>query len=337
MEKESEPLELRHLESFCAVASGMHVTRAAERLHIAQPALTQQIRLLEKELGLSLVRRTGRGIALTEAGEFFHKEAELILQHVKRACLQTREIVHGNLNRVVVGVTEAAAFSPVLAAVFSRCLAKWPAVQLVLCQKQANELVAALEEKLIDAAFTCDISDANPALSSQELALDRMLLAVPAVHPFAQRAAVSLPDLKDEPLILVAHDQFVSAFEENLRAGCRTYGFAPRIIQTNPKLMLALNLVAAEVGLAFVPDYMSGVPLDALCYVPIQDPFPLLVETTFVTRTGDASPLIADLRNIAVQAFTQANRMYGKQVRAKVFPEAWTPSQEAEREPLGSN
>lgn len=320
-------MELRHLESFCAIASEMHVTRAAERLHIAQPALTQQLRLLEKELGLSLVRRTGRGIALTEAGEFFHKEAELILQHLNRACLQTREIANGGLNRIVVGVTEVAAFSPLLAAVFSRYRAKWPAVQLVLSQKQANELGAALQERLIDAAFTCPISDMNRALSCRNLAQDRMLLAVPVAHPLAQRPAVSLSDLKDEPLILVAHDQVTGTFEDMLRAGCQSHGFAPRIIQTSPKLMLALNLVAAGGGLTFVPEYMSGVPLDALHYVPIRDSFPLVLGVTFVTRMGEVSPLVADLQNTAVQAFTQAGRTYDGQVGAELFPEERVLSQ----------
>ena len=310
-------MELRHLESFCVIASEMHVTRAAERLHIAQPALTQQLRLLEKELGFPLVRRTGRGIALTDAGEFFYKEAAQILQRLNRACLQARDIAHENTNRIVVGVTEAFAYSPLLAAVFSRYRAKWPDVQLVLSQKQANEFGSALKDSLIDAAFTCPLSNADAALSCVQLAEDRMILAVPAVHPFARRPAVSLLDLKDEPLILVAHDQVAGAFENTLRAGCQSHDFAPRIIQTSPKLMLTLNLVAAGVGLAFVPEYMSSVPLDDLCYIPIQDSFPLVLGVTFVTRTGGVWPLVDNLKNIAVQAFTQADKSSGQQVFPK--------------------
>lgn len=299
-------MELRHLQSFCAVATEMHVTRAAKRLHIAQPALTQQIRLLEKELGMPLIRRTGRGIALTEAGEFFHKEAELILQHLNSACTQTRKIARGDLGHIVVGVTEASAFSPVLAEVFSRYRARWPAVQLTLSQKQANEFGAALRERQIDAAFTCPLATGDSDLISHNLSQDRMLLAVPKAHPFAGRRAVFLPDLKDEPLILVAHDQTAGAFEGALRAACGSHDFFPQIIQTSPKLMLALNMVAAGVGLAFVPEYMGHARLDALRCVPIRDQSPLVLGVDFVTRVQEESPLVAHLKDIAVSTFAEA-------------------------------
>ena len=296
-------MELRHLESFCVIASEMHVTRAAQRLHIAQPALTQQLRLLEKELGFPLVRRAGRGIVLTEAGEFFHQEAALILQHLSRAVEQTREIAHGETSHLRVGVTEAIAYSSTLTEVLSCFRERWPAVQLTLSQNVASELGPALREHQIDVAFTCPIHTAHLDLISQRLAQDRMVLAVPARHPLAGSKSVFLPDLKDKPLVLVAHDRLVGTFEEMLDAACERHGFAPRIVQTSPRLMLALNLAAAGVGFAFVPEYMSSVSVESLRYVPIEDSSPLMLGIDFIARAEDNSLLVTGLREIALRLF----------------------------------
>jgi len=297
-------MELRHLQSFCAVAEEGHVTRAAERLHIAQPALTQQLRLLEKELGLALVRKAGRGIVLTEAGEFFHKEAALILQHLSRATEQAREIAHGETSRLRIGVTEAVAYSSTLAEVLSCFGERWPAVRLTLSQNVASELGPALREHQIDVAFTCPIHTAHLDLISQRLAQYQMMLAVPALHPLASRKSVSLPDLKDKPLVLVAHDRLTGTFEEMLDAACERHGFAPRIVQTSPRLILALNLAVTGVGFAFVPDYMSSVSVEGLRYVPIEDSSPLMMGIDFIARAEDSSLLVTSLREIAQRLFS---------------------------------
>ena len=296
-------MELRHLQSFCAVAEERHVTRAAKRLHLAQPALTQQIRLLEKELGLALVQRSGRGIALTEAGELFYKEAALILQHLSRAVEQTREIAHGKTSHLRVGVTEAVAYSSTLAKVLSCFQEQWPAVSLTLSQNVASGLGPALREHQIDAAFTCPIDTASLNLTSRRLAQDRMILAVPARHPLAGRKSVSLPDLKGKPLVLVTHDRVAGTFEDMLYAACERHGFAPQIAQTSPRLMLALNLAAAGIGSAFVPEYMSSVPVEGLRYVPIEDSSPLMLGIDFVARAEDSSLLVTGLWEVALRLF----------------------------------
>src|SRR3979411_1723326 len=105
-------MELRHLRYFCAVAEELHVTRAAQKLHIAPPALTQQIKSLERELGTAVLRRVGRGIELTEAGAIFYKEAQAILERVVVATRLTREAARGWAGCITIGLTESSGFSP---------------------------------------------------------------------------------------------------------------------------------------------------------------------------------------------------------------------------------
>jgi hypothetical protein len=105
-------MELRHLRYFCVAAEEMHIHRAAERLGMAQPPLTQQIKALEAELGLKLFARAGRGVALTEAGRLFQAEAKSILKHVERATILARQVASGHVGRLRVGFTESASFSP---------------------------------------------------------------------------------------------------------------------------------------------------------------------------------------------------------------------------------
>src|ERR1700752_3700798 len=112
-------MELRHLCYFCVAAEEMHIRRAAERLGIAQPPLTQQIKALEAELGLKLFARAGRGVALTEAGRVFQAEAKSILERVERATALARQVASGDVGRLRVGFTESASFSPWLTKIFA--------------------------------------------------------------------------------------------------------------------------------------------------------------------------------------------------------------------------
>ncbi len=138
-------MEMKQLRAFCVVAQEMHVTRAAKRLKIAQPALTQQIRALERSCGFSLLRAEGRGIALTDAGVFFHAEAEAMLNQLHNARLQGKEISLGSAGHLNIGVTEGASFNPILAALFSSLRELSPKLNLAFVQKQTPDLHATFE------------------------------------------------------------------------------------------------------------------------------------------------------------------------------------------------
>ena len=299
-------MEIRHLRAFCAVAEEMHVTRAAKRLRIAQPAVTQQIRLLEKAVGLRLLQRTGRGVALTEAGAFFHREIASVLDQLHNATLKAQEIARGEVGRVHIGTTEGAAFHPTLAAVFNQFRARWPAVALTFSQKQTMDLVKDLRAGVIDAAVLCPFP-ADADLVVTELYRHGMLLAVPVNHRHAKKAMISLHELKGEPVVLVSHGETVDSLESIFAAACKRLRFSPRVLQTTPDFVLALNLVASGVGCTFVPAYMNRIHPESIRYLQVETPLPIEMKLVFVTRADQASSSVGNLCNLARQTFQREN------------------------------
>ncbi len=295
-------MELRHLKAFCVVAQEMHVTKAAKRLRMKQPALTQQIRLLEKAIGLQLLRRTGRGIALTEAGHFFHKEAETLLLSLDEACLKAHEIARGESGHLRIGVTEGASFNPKLAAVFTEFRAKWPEVGLTFSQKQTRDLAQDLREGRLDATFMCSVGS-SPELNTESVFHEDMVLALPRTHALARSRSVSLRALENEPLILISHGNTEHSLQLSLTEACSKLGFAPRILQTSPEFMLALNLVASGLALTFVPAYMTTVHAEAISYRRIEPSANITMETVVASPAASTSAAVANLLAVASEVF----------------------------------
>ena len=300
-------MELRHLRAFCAVAQEMHVTKAAKRLRMAQPALTQQIRLLERDMGLQLVLPSGRGIKLTQAGSFFHKEAEALLTNLHNACLKTKELSRGESGTLRIGVTEGASFNPSLAAAFTAYRTSYPGVQLTFSQSHSPELAANLRNDLIDVAFMCPLPDPE-GLSMSRLYNEEMTLAFPIEHRFNSQAAISLNDLQDEPLLLISHGNTVHSLESELTAACEKLNFSPRVAQTVPEFMLALNLVASGVGLTFVPTYMTSIHTKRICYKRLEPAEDITMETVIALRADEASTAAHNLHSLAGKLFTKRGR-----------------------------
>jgi DNA-binding transcriptional LysR family regulator len=263
-------MELRHLRYFCVAAEEMHIRRAAERLAMAQPPLTQQIKALESELGVKLFARAGRGITLTEAGRIFHAEARAILAHVERATALARQVATGYVGRLRVGFTPSASFSPVLTKVFTTFRSTWPGVELLLVENHTDGLTDALERGALEAAFVRPPLRANSTIVFEALASEPMMVAVPLGHPLARRESIALRDLADESFIAYPR-RHGSGLSDSVIAECRRVGFAPRIAQETPQLSATINLVAAAMGIAIVPECMRHVRPESVAFVKLAD------------------------------------------------------------------
>jgi DNA-binding transcriptional LysR family regulator len=284
--------ELRHLEAFVAVAEELHFGRAASRLHVAQPALSQQILRLEAALGVDLLVRERRRTALSDAGRMFLVEARRTLDQARAAESVAERARRGELGRLRVGFHPTASSQPFLAALaaFEQVA---PEVELSLRELPMGTLGQPLQDDLVDIAFlsTLGVADCRqPALTVRTLSTERFVVAVPPGHPVSS-TEVDLADLDGQTLVMLGRE--VCAFwHDGLAAMCERGGFTPRAVRYAGELGTQLTLVAAGLGVALVQESTRMVRADGLTYVGVRDADQPVISTA-MWREGDPSPVLA--------------------------------------------
>ena len=260
-------MELRHLRYFVAVAEEKHVTRAAERLGMQQPPLSQQIRALERELDVQLFRRRPRGVELTTAGSTLLTEALAILSHLDHAFAATKRTARGEQGRVVVGFTSSAPFHPFVPRIIRAYRETFPLVALTLEEGGTMELIDDLREERVDVAFIRTAIANQEGLVVTPLLKEAMVLALPRTHMLARGAnkAVSLGVLADETFIVYRRHSGPGLYDAILSA-CNAAGFSPRVGQEAPRIVSTLNLVAAGLGISVVPESLQRMRMDGVVF-----------------------------------------------------------------------
>ncbi|MBW4501730.1 MAG: LysR family transcriptional regulator [Scytonema hyalinum WJT4-NPBG1] len=243
-------MELRHLRYFVTVAEELHFGRAAQRLQIAQPPLSQQIRQLEEELGVQLFHRTKRSVQLTEAGQLFLEEASQILTRAEQAIQIVQRADRGETGRLTLGFVGSATYSvlPVILKVFRR---RFPEVLLSLHEMTTTQQVQALHEDRIHLGFV------RPPIYEQELMIESILkepfvAVLPEFHRLANETQISLLTLANDPFILFPR-YLGSGFYDQIVNMCQQVGFQPQVAQEAIQMQTIISLVAAELGVALVP------------------------------------------------------------------------------------
>lgn len=260
-------MELRHLRYFRAVAEELHFGRAAARLHIAQPPLSQQIRALEQELGVTLLVRSTRRVELTEAGQLYLQRVIAILNAVDDAGRQAARVDAGLQGRLVIGCVGSVTYSvlPQLVRALSEAL---PHVEVSV----RGEMLAPAQLSAV-ADGGVDIGLLRPPvhttdLNTEVLRQDRLLVAVPAGHRLAGCDAVSIEDLRGVDLI--AHvGQGRSVMGAALGELCAQAGFTPKIRHEVAETSTLVTLVAAGLGAAIVPAPTAELSVAGVDYVPL--------------------------------------------------------------------
>lgn len=259
-------MELRHLRYFQAVAEERHFGRAAERLHMAQPPLSQQIRQLEDEVGVRLLDRTTRRVELTDAGAAFLQRVRGILAEVDDAGTEARRIASGLQGRLVVGCVGSATYSllPTLARALREEL---PGIDVGFRGEMLGPAqVAALLDREIDLALLRPPVD-EPSLRVATLRQDRLIVALPLDHRLAGRRRLRVEDLRGEDLIV--HAARGSAMHGMVQALCRAAGFEPHVRHEVSETSTLLTFVAAGLGAAVVPEPVSGLGAPGVRYLPL--------------------------------------------------------------------
>ena len=291
-------MELRHLRYFIAVAEEGHITRAAERLGMQQPPLSQQIRALERELDVQLLRRKPRGVELTDAGQALLADARAVFAQIDHAVLTTRRTARGEQGRIAVGFTSSAPFHPFVPRVIRAFREAWPLVSLTLAESGTTELIDSLRNGAVDAAFI-RTAVADPAgLAVTPLLEEAMLAALPTGHALAGNGTgagagrvLSLKALAAETFIVYRRPSGPGLYDAIL-AACHAAGFSPRVGQEAPRIVSTLNLVAAGLGVSLVPASLRRMQMDGVAFRPlggtVQPKAPLIL----AARRGEASAVV---------------------------------------------
>lgn len=286
-------MELRHLRYFVAVAEELHFGRAAARLGIAQPPLSQQIRQLEGELDVTLFSR-GRRVELTEAGRVYLAEARDVLQRVARAGSAARRAARGETGALSVGVVPSATYG-LMPRVFRTFRARNPDVALAVEVMSSGVQVAAIRAGQLQLGF------ARPPFGDETLLAETVhhepvIVALPAGHPLAARPALPLAALAAEPFVLFPRERRPGWYDFVLGL-CRDAGFQPPIAQEAADLAAAMALVAAGMGSTLVPASVRDLRRSGVDYRELAAPAPR-TRLVALRRAGAPPPVV--LRFMAV-------------------------------------
>ncbi len=288
-------MELRHLAYFVAVAERLNFSRAAEDLHVAQPAISQQIHSLEKELGEPLFQRVGKRVQLTDAGQALLPHARQILSAVEAArneILERGKLLKGTV-RLGAPPTVSAHVLPAQLTAFEK---KFPGLDVRLREAGTGTLLKLIEQGDLDLAIV-SVDVLPVTVEWQSFREENYVVAVASKHPLCQKGSVSMSELAEESFILFPAGYQLR--EVTLKA-CRAAGFEPHIALDGGSMMSALEFVAAGIGVAVVPE-LALVNAQGVCSLTVVDQ-DLKRSLGLVWRKGQyLSPAARTLREFLLQ------------------------------------
>ncbi len=281
-------MELRHLRYFLCLAEELHFGRAAKKLHIAQPPLSQQIRQLEEELGLQLFERTKRRVQLTAAGAVFANAMQAVMSQIEQGVQAAQQASRGELGQLVIGFVGSSAYN-VLPSILQTFRARFPQVNLTL-----HELTTAQQQQWFKTG-QIDVGLARPpilddAIECRVLLRESLVVALPETHPLAKRRKVSQSELAKESFILFPR-QASPGLYDHIIGLCQQAGFSPHVTQEAIQMQTSVSLAAAGMGIAIVPESLQNLRRTGVIYRPFKEPTPQ-AEIGAVWRKDGVSPVL---------------------------------------------
>lgn len=291
-------MELRHLRYFVAVAEELHFRRAADRLHVAQPAVSAQVRKLEDELGVRLLERTHRSVTLTGPGVTMLHEARRLLEQVDLARVAVRNAHEQAASRLRVGYLPTC-LPASIPRVLQRLSTAVPNLQSTLEPGLCLELIGAVRERRLDAAI---VSLPSPIAGLRRVVLcrQRAVAVLPLDHDLALRDEIQLTQLAPDRIVVLPRETN-RAFHDAVVASCHEAGISPTLVETlDASIERVLLAIASGGGMALLPESVAERYLPAgVALVPVVSET-LLVPTAVITRTESQHvPTIAFLRAIS--------------------------------------
>ena len=298
----NDHLELRHLRYFVAVAEELHFSRAAKRLRIAQPPLSQQIRKLEEHIGYPLFTRHSRMVALTAAGETLLERSRYILRRLDEDLESVRRVGRGEIGTLTVGFIGSAMLTglPALIGSYRRGFGK---VDLRLRELTTSNLVDAIRQGAVDLGFLRDAGQAEDLILETVVA-ERYVVALSEQHPLAKRKKISLADLKNDALILFARELGPLAWDKTM-ALCETSGFHPTIVQDAPEWLTVLRLVSSGLGFTIAPACVATIKTPGVVCRELRK-CPVSTNIELARRSDHLNPIMATFLAEARKMFSSS-------------------------------
>lgn len=296
-------IDLRQLRQFVAVAEELSFRRAAQRLHISQPPLSQTIQQLEAELGTLLFNRTRRRVELTQPGRVLLDQSHRVLSQMERALDAARGAAQGMIGRLSVGFVPSSTYE-ILPAILRQFRIRHPAVDLHLEELSTVEQTDALLQHRIDVALNRPPTFFSTGIAQEPLLRERLIAALPAGHPLAERKRLRLRDFREERFLLIP-PRWGTGYHTRVLDACQEAGFVPRIAQEPKYMHTMVGMVAAGMGVALVPNSLANLTPKGCVYRVLADRSAALsVEMGAAWHANDSSP--------ALHAFLEAARKVGQ-------------------------
>jgi LysR family transcriptional regulator, benzoate and cis,cis-muconate-responsive activator of ben and cat genes len=295
-------MELRHLRYFLAVAEELNFSRAAHRLNMAQPPLSQQIMQLETHLGVQLFERETRPIRLTVAGLTLLDQARPLIKRFDQLEIKMQLMGSGDTGSLAIGFIASAMYE-LLPSVLKIFRSKFPRVHLDLTEMTGLEQEEALHEHSIDVAFIRGEST-DEDFQGHVLVQEPLVVAVPAQWEMAKQGTLSIKSLSDQPFILYPTKPDPS-YANFVKAACREAGFEPRVVQEANELQTAASLVASGIGIALMPASIKMLQRVGVAYIPLKEPG-LRSVISVLHRKNDPAPSLKNFLTVLAEAGPQA-------------------------------
>lgn len=296
-------MDLREMRYFLAVAEERNFGRAADRLHIAQPPLSRQIRALEEELGATLFVRTPKGVELTEAGQTLLEEVPNLLALAQRARERTRRAGQGLVGQLDVGLFGSGVLD-VIPRMLARFHAQRPEVKIRLHNLTKAEQLQALHERRLSVGFNRLVPEED-GLVIEPILREPLVVAMPEGHPLAVRPSIPLTELEGQPMILYPNIPMRGLAQEIIDA-FRVEGVSLRVEQEVEDVLTAVALVASGFGLAITTQSATSLRLPGVAFRPLASRHLRDVELSCLYRRGDGSPVLAAFLEV-VHEFARAD------------------------------
>jgi DNA-binding transcriptional LysR family regulator len=298
MSSTSNPTE-RQLRYFIAVAEELHFGRAARRLSVSQPPVSLQIKALEDELGVELLRRQGRRVELTPAGGVFLDHARQISARTEEAVRAARAAARGLIGRLRIGFIHAATFE-LLPPIVARYRRIAPEVELVFQEMPSSAQVDAIADRRLEVGLLRP-PVASATVLSQRLSTEPLVVALPSGHRLSAQKIVALRSLASDPMVIFTAHR--SPLHGQVLSACLSAGFQPRIVQEATHITTIVGLVRAGLGVALVPRSVSAMRMSGVRYRPLRYAGPR-AETVLAWRADDESPLLRGFRQASALTAT---------------------------------